>query len=1049
MNKFKKPLIFLLILALFTACILTLAGCGGNGETGISISSKSAHKKVYVQGQELNLDGGILTVITDGEEASLPFTAEGVTVTGYDPSKLGRQTLTVSYKDKSATFDIEVVARAVAEGYEKDYFVDEKFNSLKGKVKITRDNGSSFTVAMNSRSISVKEFNTKEAGTTTVTVTYKDENGASYDCSFNVNVHKVASVTFTPPYKTEYKSHEESLDLAGGYLKVVAEAPSSLSKFVDITSSMISGFKPSLATKDNIDTPLEQNVTITYGGAANSFKVYVYYSGVYVMNDAAEVLKSIDWTADNPTINNDEALVAIKAMEEYFKLEDGEKRLVDEDTLETVLRPAVVSLYGKYLEESVSFEDAFTISMNGQINLTGKTRDGVAQAAARLLDENDIFNKYASLAQKIRDEFSSFKIKDEMTVAKYLITHAPADSAQLVEIFNYMIKISDMLKDVPSNWTVETLDKYADDIVYAVNFITTGNFTGVSYSQLYFAVSEWRGGDYLDILYSYYYYVKVGGRDEIQKTLWGKLPAPGMLADWYSAFTSALREEQTMEYGINSGAYLYDVSGFMYYYTELLRLSEKVLAEGDELSRGLYELLSCDSAINSFLRSAKFGYIFQMGEALDYERVVDVWNMYLKLIGRVMTENPEKVTDVGEDIEALFEKVMTLSPVELHTFLSSVNFLYGTSGGTVLVFDYTARPYSMLVQLFAVYYEEVLPETITPIFRRMLLAAENISLIGVKKNAFDEYITYMGEIAGLFGGLSDNDKGEFRKYFNDVYAYHTPLYNNVLDDSNISFGSLEYGFDEMIGWFNLFDKVLNDIAITEDQAKLNKLVPLAIALFEKINEMYESVRGGTDEVAMRAMMTKLYYVEGLGYTIEKRYFAARDTIVTLLITSGVTDANGKSIMSWDAYSGAGANVKKFIVEILPMLIKEYEGFLAMSDIYELAEHFRALTPEEKNSFYLLGINVAYYAALEMNLEAKLSADNKKYNTENSLISKILSFEIACAQYQLSKTGELLESVKRAAAEIEKLISEIPDAENAKEYLAPIYESYLEYVKELQ
>jgi hypothetical protein len=85
----------------------------------------------------------------------------------------------------------------------------------------------------------------------------------------------------------------------------------------------------------------------------------------------------------------------------------------------------------------------------------------------------------------------------------------------------------------------------------------------------------------------------------------------------------------------------------------------------------------------------------------------------------------------------------------------------------------------------------------------------------------------------------------------------------------------------------------------------------------------------------------------------------------------------------------------------------------------------------------------------MNLEAKLSADNKKYNTENSLISKILSFEIACAQYQLSKTGELLESVKRAATEIEKLISEIPDAENAKEYLAPIYESYLEYVKGLQ
>ena len=80
----------LLVLALLTACILTLVGCGG-GESvlsAITVSNKSEHKKVYVQGQELNLEGGILTTVTDGKEAALPFTASGVTVTGYDPNKL-------------------------------------------------------------------------------------------------------------------------------------------------------------------------------------------------------------------------------------------------------------------------------------------------------------------------------------------------------------------------------------------------------------------------------------------------------------------------------------------------------------------------------------------------------------------------------------------------------------------------------------------------------------------------------------------------------------------------------------------------------------------------------------------------------------------------------------------------------------------------------------------------------------------------------------------------------------------------------------------------
>ena len=112
-----------------------------------------------------------------------------------------------------------------------------------------------------------------------------------------------------------------------------------------------------------------------------------------------------------------------------------------------------------------------------------------------------------------------------------------------------MLDISDKLKNVPDEWTVDTLKDYGEDIVTATTTIITSSYAGVSYRQLYFLVSSWRtNDDYIDIIYTYYYYVKVGGQDEIKNTLWGKIPAPGMLADWYSAFTSAIQEEQTLEY---------------------------------------------------------------------------------------------------------------------------------------------------------------------------------------------------------------------------------------------------------------------------------------------------------------------------------------------------------------------------------------------------------------------------------------------------------------------------------------------------------------------
>ena len=1049
MNKLKKPLLILLVLALFTACILTLVGCGGGSEDGglsaIAVSTKSAHKKIYVQGQELNLDGGLLTTIIDGKEASLPFTANGITVTGYDPNTLGKQTLTISYMGKTASFEVEVVASAVAEGYEKDYFVGEKFDPLKGKIKITKDNGSVVNVTLNSRSVTLKTpFDSTTAGEKTVTVTYTDEGGKAYDCSFNVTVHNIASVTPNFPYRSEYKSHESVFDTSGGWLTVKAEAPSTLTKSVQISSDMISDFKPSLATSENIDTPLIQTVKITYGNNVFEFKISILYSGVYVMNDAKEELKSIDWTAENPTIDNRQATIAIDAMKAYFKLEDSEKSLVEEETLSTVLKPAVIALYGKYLEESAGFSDAFMVSTDGSISLVAKTRAGVENAIARLEDSADAFNTYAFLASKIRGEFESFELADGVTVKKYLMTHSPEDASSLVNLFKYMLNISDKLKNVPDEWTIDDLKTHGEKITDAANTAITSEYKGVSYAQLYFAVSSWReNDDYLDIIYSYYYYVKEEGQKYIQENLWGRLPAPGMLADWYSAFVYARQEEQILEY-YGSQVYLYDVSTFMYYYNEVLELSAKVLAEGDELSRNLYELLDCDAAINAYLRSAAYGYIYNMGEALDYDRVTDLWNNYVALLDKVFTTYDGSMVPYGDDIEALTKELLSLSPAELNAFISSVNFRYEISGGTVNVFDYQSQPRNKLIEIMAIYYTEVLPETLTPLFQRVLLAAESLSQFGMNTEAFDNFKTYMSELDGLFTNLSTSDKETFKAHFEGVYNKYVALYNNVVDNAKIDLGGKENEFNELIGWLDTLDEIFYLISTTEDSATLNKLVPLAIAVYEKSNALFEALRSSDNEAVVNALFTKLFTKEETDYTIDKRFFGARNAIVSILISSGVSDAAGNSIMSWDAYSGASADTKAFIVSIVDLLLDQYEGKLYTGDIYEIVKTFRALTPADQAAFYLLGINVLYYEAIEANVTAKLTSGNKI----DGLLNKILNLEIASIMYKNASSEDSLKALKGLASEIEAMLEKLTDKENAKEYLEPLYAEYLEYVKGL-
>ena len=66
----------------------------------------------YIEKQEINLADGRLLLIYDNDTTeTLPLTAEGVAVTGYQMDQIGSQELTVAYGGKETTFFIHVAER--------------------------------------------------------------------------------------------------------------------------------------------------------------------------------------------------------------------------------------------------------------------------------------------------------------------------------------------------------------------------------------------------------------------------------------------------------------------------------------------------------------------------------------------------------------------------------------------------------------------------------------------------------------------------------------------------------------------------------------------------------------------------------------------------------------------------------------------------------------------------------------------------------------------------------------------------------------------------
>lgn len=268
---------------------ITLSYGGKSCQFDVTIEEKSvasiiimAPKKTsYYQDSDetLDLTGGVVKVTYDnGEQEDVAMDNASVNVSGYNNSKAGKNTLTVTYGGKSGTFDVTIVAKAVT-GISVNtlpsktaYIQDEDVKNLDltgGKIDVQFNNGKKETLKMTDAGVSVSGFDTSVLGVKTLTVAYNDGT-KDWTCTFDVTITVKGIVSISmekAPEKVTYLEGKDALDLTGGAIKVAYDNGKT-----DILSMTAEGV--SVTGFDNTK-PGKQTLTVNYGGKTCTFKVTV------------------------------------------------------------------------------------------------------------------------------------------------------------------------------------------------------------------------------------------------------------------------------------------------------------------------------------------------------------------------------------------------------------------------------------------------------------------------------------------------------------------------------------------------------------------------------------------------------------------------------------------------------------------------------------------------------------------------------------------------------------------------------------------------------
>ena len=227
------------------------------------ITTDGAIKTEYIEGQPLDISNlKVIALYNDGTSEVIDASMD--MISGYDANVIGKQTITVTYKGKTTTFEINVKAKSVTKievtsPNKLEYIEGQGLDLSGGKVKVFYDNGTSEEISLTDDMIS--GYDVSIVGKQTITVTYK---GKTATFEINVKAKSVTKIEVTSPNKLEY-IEGQGLDLSGGKVKVFYD--NGTSEEISLTDDMINGYDTSIVGK--------QTIIVTYQGKTATFDVNV------------------------------------------------------------------------------------------------------------------------------------------------------------------------------------------------------------------------------------------------------------------------------------------------------------------------------------------------------------------------------------------------------------------------------------------------------------------------------------------------------------------------------------------------------------------------------------------------------------------------------------------------------------------------------------------------------------------------------------------------------------------------------------------------------
>ena len=771
--RIRKGLIRVLFAAALVAGLCGLAACGSS-VSEISIGRNDMPRLNYVQGQELDLSAGTLTVVYDGGKIeTLPLDSEKITVSGYDKNAVGKQTVTVTYGKLTTTFDVTYIARVSVENAQTVYYEGEQFDRSRGRLIIAKEDATTFAVPFSDSSVTFTGFDSSApAATQTVTATCTKD-GAEYEGSFTVAIFSTDNAVFTLPKKTSYRTHEE-FRVNGAYITYSNGNPT-YDKSIEVTEDMISGLDFSLVTAEN--SPMTQTATVEYGKNRFTFDVTVTFSEVTRLQNLLKEY-AFEWTEPNvPEIAQTQGERAIGCAQIYFSLSPAERLYIDQSSIEAAARIAAVYAYGLW--------DAVAASCNGTVLFKTDTFGYVLSSyetaqsdLVTLSDDESALNAYVGFFSDMTEIFPDLTVGG-VAMSEYLGKAAiyGENRDDILDTVDFSLRLFDALKTVPDEWS--DLSAYATEIDAARDLIADGGFGTAAYRDLFAQLSTWRTkDDFYDILYTYYLAQEDTASVDKLKNL--VLPAP--LKDIYDCLLGAIVEYSNIYVG-SDGGYSTDSTFLVYYFRTATEMKEEILAGSNELYKTLYETLAFDNILASdgqslpstfdelfrFVGVTAFGYYDLVGGTLDDPALLSLWDSYLNLL--LFTKDE----DLSATMKAFIEEFTSLSPARQMSFLLSLNVYYDSYEKPSLDTDVN---YTYLIRMLKGYYSEILDEQEFELFRNLLLAIENYAHIGDRADAAEDFLFYLSNVTYGYGAEGEN--ATFREHFSAVYERYlaiAALYN--------------------------------------------------------------------------------------------------------------------------------------------------------------------------------------------------------------------------------------------------------------------------------